>query len=120
MTTILDILTGGRTIIAVRRQWTQHEGARDASDQRVHPQDGAACAWCAHGALMRASGLPAHHPLVTEVRRLLDEACMALFGATAAEVNDGPRVDGVSPRVQVLAGYDRAIARARAEMAEAA
>ncbi|MGV2110128.1 DUF6197 family protein [Agrobacterium salinitolerans] len=106
----VQILKEARALIADGGKWTQGAFARNSLGEKVDPSEEGAVCFCAIGALAKAAGanpeseLPAENLLVTEMLELDARECIPEF-------NDS------HTHADVLALFDRAIARAESEAA---
>lgn len=103
----LQILIEARKLIEKPERWIQHDYARDADGGEVTPDDSDATCFCMLGALARSA-----HAMEHEAHRL--PAALVLSTTVGGRVhhwNDDPD----RTHAEVLAAFDRAIARASTE-----
>lgn len=101
----LEILLAGRELISMPERWTKHHYARDSTGRERLSSDQAAICWCSIGAISKAGE---GHPISKwGARTILRDA----IGGTISQFNDAE----TTTHADVLAAWDRAIERARAD-----
>lgn len=110
--TVVEVLEQARALIADQTHWCQNALAVDAEGCETDPSADDAMAWCALGAIYRASDSGILSPAFDEADAALWRAIPTIrpgwtLDATVADVNDG------LDHAAVLALYDCAIAEAR-------
>ena len=103
------ILKEARALISDEKNWTQDSFARNSAGEKVEPANERAVCFCAIGALAKAACLAPELDLPAE-NFIQDEAYM-LGWINVPEFNDN------HTHSEVLALFDRAIARAESEAA---
>lgn len=120
--TPLEVLKGARALIENPKNWTQKTFARDILGDCVWPTNEAACAFCAYGAMVRASTslcspnrMPNETEIVMDARRHLERFTDRRGYASITTFNDflGVVLDktAIAKRhTEVLEVFDEAIA----------
>ncbi len=104
----VEILEKARELISDESRWTKGEYARDDRGQDIEFNDPGACAFCALGAVLVASGAEDDCDSVTaDADRRLTQEVGGSF------INDVARFNDSHTHAEVLALFDRAIAAAR-------
>lgn len=104
MTDIVQILTDAKALIDTPEKWTKGWFARSANNRRVRQGSNKACRWCVVGAVGVASG--SSGSCAARALAALRECCSEDF---IADFNDDP----ATTHADIMALFDRAIARAR-------
>lgn len=113
----VQILKEARGLIANEANWTKHYYSADKEGQWVMPRAPAAVCFCSVGALHRVLDLPMYLSIPESIGKFFfaDEKVQANFDGSI----EGAIVDfnDQSSHSEVLALFDRAIARAESEAA---
>lgn len=100
--TAVEVLIAARELVSTPDRWTQDVSARDHNGAECDPDSPAAACFCSLTALYKAGGRNER----TEVARGI---FMRAVRQAVSQYNDAPR----RTHAQILAAFDRAIARAR-------
>lgn len=103
----VQILKEARALIADEKNWTQDSFARNSAGETTEPADDEAVCYCAIGALAKVARLSPECNLPAE--NLVEEEALMLGWINVPEFNDN------HTHAEVLALFDRAIARAESE-----
>lgn len=93
-----------RVLISDPGCWTAGVLARDRASRPVSPLDDKAVSWCARGAIYRVVGGDVE--AFRRAIRVLEDASLALYGASMCAVNDGP---SAFAHEAVLSAFDQAV-----------
>jgi hypothetical protein len=102
--TTLSVLIAARKLIAPKGAWTTCAWAKDKTGKAVDPESEKAVCYCMSGALIKVAARGS--PVGREARMAIRAAN---GGRGPIEINDAPR----RTHKQVLAAFDRAIAKLR-------
>ncbi len=105
--TALSVLVAARELISSPEKWTKGKFARDIKGESVAWHGDAAVCWCSEGAINRA-GHDALHSTRYDAYRAIEAD---LPDGNIVEFNDAPE----RTHPEVLAAFDRAIAKLKAE-----